>query len=115
MEKLLDATIEEYEAIEAAMQIYMKGSCISGAETAKAFHKNALVNAEPAQWLFDLIDELGEEKNAKARVEIIDVVGDMAMTRVSLENWHGKNYVDFHQLRKENGEWKIISKMFTEV
>lgn len=98
----------------AVMNTYMKGANKNGAETKKAFHKNALVNAEPAQVLFDTIDQLGET-NGVGRVDILDVVGDMACARVTLENWHGKNYVDFHQLRKSEDGWKIVSKMYTEV
>lgn len=38
-----------------------------------------------------------------------------AVGRVVVRNWHDKNFVDFHELIRENGEWKIIAKTYQEI
>lgn len=37
------------------------------------------------------------------------------VVRVTLEGYHGHDYVDLHELVKGDGEWKIVAKIFTEV
>ena len=105
------ARLNEYEEILAVINQYVEGGNISGEATKKAFHQNAIVNTEPAQGLFDAIDQAGPG-NAVARVDILDVVGNIACARVVMENWHGQNFVDFHQLMKTDGGWKIVSKIY---
>ena len=78
-----------------------------------AFHKNATINGEPIQTLFDGVDETGAT-NTKGRVDILDVVNDIAVIRITMEDYAGSDYVDFHVLRKEEDEWKIVAKVFTE-
>ncbi|MBQ9156720.1 MAG: nuclear transport factor 2 family protein [Eubacterium sp.] len=29
-----------------------------------------------------------------------------------MEDWHGLAFTDFHSLIKEDGEWKILAKVF---
>lgn len=103
--------LNDYEQILAVINQYVEGGNISGEMTKKAFHPNALVNAEPAQGLYDAIDQAGPGKSV-ARVDILDVAGDIACARVVMENWHGQNFVDFHQLMKTDDGWKIVSKIY---
>lgn len=106
--------VKDYEEILAVLNKYLEG-CNKSSEIMKpAFHPNAIVNAQPAQTLFDGVDQAGET-NAIARVDILDVVGDIACARVVLENWHGMNFVDFHHMMKTEDGWKIVSKMYTQL
>lgn len=104
-------TLKDYEEIMAVLNQYVEGGNVSGEMTKKAFHSNAIVNAEPAQGLFDMIDKAGKGE-ATARVDILDVVGNIACARIVMENWHGHNFVDFHQLMKTDDGWKIVSKIY---
>ncbi len=77
-----------------------------------AFHKNATINGEPIQGLFDVVDEKGET-NSKARIDVLDVINDIAVVRITMEDWHGQNFVDLHLLHKGTDGWKIVAKVFT--
>ena len=47
-------------------------------------------------------------------MDILDVVNDVAVIRITLENYFGADYVDFHALKKGSDGWKIMAKVFTE-
>jgi len=110
----MDATtIKDYEEIYAALKQYADGINISGEETSKAFHDNAIMNGGPIQILYNIVDQAGKGEGA-AHIDILDVAGNVACARVTLENLHGKNYIDFMQLIKtEKDGWKIISKVYS--
>lgn len=105
--------LKEYQEILSVLNKYLEGGN-EGSEIMKnAFHPNAIVNALPAQTLFDAVDEAGKTKSV-ARIDILDVVGDIACARVIMEDWHGMNFVDFHHLMKTEDGWKIVSKLYTQ-
>ena len=105
--------VKEYEEILAVLNKYLEGANKGSKIMKPAFRPNAIVNAQPVQALFDGADEAGET-NSIARVDILDVVGDIACARVVMENWHGMNFVDFHNLMKTEDGWKIVSKIYTQ-
>jgi len=107
------ARLNDYEEILTVINQYLEGGNISGEEAKKAFHPNATVNAEPAQVLFDVIDEAAPGKSV-ARADILDVVEDIACARIVMEICNGKNYIDFLHLLKTDDGWKIVSKVYTE-
>ena len=111
MEKI---TLKDYEDIIKTVKLYTEGGNKNSSIMKPAFHEKAIINGEPIQTLFDAVDKAGET-NAQTRIDVLDVVNDIAVVRVVMENWHGSNYVDFHQLMKTENGWKIISKVFTEV
>jgi len=85
-----------------------------GSEIMKpAFYKNATINCDPIQNLFDAVDKAGET-NSKAIVDVLDIVNDVAAVRITMEDWHGENFIDFHLFRKDETGWKIVAKVFTE-
>ena len=79
-----------------------------------AFHKNATINGDNIKTLFDECDETGKT-NTKGRVDVLDVVNDIAVIRITMEDYAGANYVDFHVLKKEEDGWQIIAKVFTDL
>ena len=103
--------IKDYEDIFALLQQYAEGCNESGEAAKKTFHTNALVNGDPAEGFFKAVDKAGKTE-ATARIDILDVAGNVACARVVMENWHGMNFVDFHQLMKVDNEWKIVSKVY---
>ena len=106
------ATIKDYEEIRKVAQMYIDGGNGDSSIMKPAFHKNATINGEPIQTLFDGVDKAGET-NSKATVDILDVVNDIAAVRITMEDWHGENFVDFHLLRKDETGWKIMAKVYT--
>ena len=78
------------------------------------FHKNATINGEPIQTLFDGVDKAGKT-NSKAIVDVPDVVNDVAAIRITMEDWHGQNFVDFHILKKDENDRKIMVKVFIKI
>ena len=109
-----DITLKDYEEIMEAVNCYVEGGKKNSESMKPGFHKNATINGEPIQTLFDLVDKLGET-DAKARVDILDVVNNIACVRITIEGWHNMNFVDFHLLMKGEDGWKIVSKIYTEV
>jgi hypothetical protein len=110
----MNTSVKEYEEILAVINKYLEG-CNKNSDVMKpAFHENAIVNAQPVKNLFDGVDEAGETQSV-GRVDILDVVGDIACARVVLEGWHGMNFVDFHHLIKTEDGWKIVSKIYTQI
>ncbi len=79
-----------------------------------AFHENATINGASIQTLFDEATQAGPT-DSKARVDVLDVVNDVAVIRITLENYFGVDYVDYHVMKKDENGWKIMAKIFTEV
>ncbi len=108
-----NATISDHLDILDAAQLYIDGCAQGDGSLMKpAFHTSATINGEPIQTLFDGVDEAGVT-DSKAQVDILDVVNDIAVIRITLENYHGSNYIDFHALKKDESGWKIMAKVFT--
>lgn len=109
------AAIRDYEEILHTVQLYVDGCAKGdGAGMKPAFHESATINGAPIQTLFDGATEAGPT-DSHAQVDILDVVNDIAVVRVTLENYFGHDYVDFHALKKDENSWKIMAKIFTEV
>lgn len=109
------ATLKDYEEILQTVQLYVDGCAKGdGALMQPAFHESATINGAPIQTLFDGVTEAGPT-DSHARVDVLDVVGDIAVVRVTLENYCGADYVDYHAMKKDETGWKIMAKVFTGV
>lgn len=106
-------TIKDYEEICKVAQLYIDGGNGDSSIMKPAFHKNATINGDPIQTLFDYVDKVGKT-DSRAVVDVLDVTNDIASIRITMEDWHGQNFVDYHLLRKDADGWKIIAKVFTE-
>jgi hypothetical protein len=111
---MINLLLKDYQEVQAVLAQYVKGISNGSYFLKPIFHKNAVLNVEPVQTLFDVIDKVGIENESKARIDIFDISGNIATARVILENWHGNNFVDFHHLMKTEDGWKIVSKIYTE-
>jgi len=115
------ANINEYEAIEKAIQPYLDGAKSGRGDDMKpAFHKDATIFgyvgpnlfAGPIQQLFTWNDQNGPATGLHAHITSIDLVGTVATVRLELENWTGYRFTDLFTLLKVDGEWKIMNKVF---
>ena len=113
MEKI---TVADYEAVLAVVGKYTEGCAAGKSEVMKgAFAQNALMYGYlngSIDALYGAVDSLGAAPNARSRVDVLAIEGTAATVRVTLENWHGLCFTDFHSLIKEDGQWKIIAKVF---
>lgn len=113
--------VNEYDAIVQAMQPYFDGARSGrGEDMRPAFHPGATIYGYvgpdlfggPIQGLFDWHDGNGPATEVEARIVSVDVAGTVATVRVEIDNWTGHRFTDMFTLLKENGAWKIISKVF---
>lgn len=89
----------------------------------KAFHEKAVMNGHgedgyvfgPIKNLYDLYERVGPALETVWHIDVLDIAGNTAVGRIVIKNWHGKNFVDFHELIRENGQWKIIAKTYQEL
>ncbi len=92
------------------------------------FHKNAVMNgylgpdmilATPAAFIEDIKSSPSMSNNNdpyKAEIDFIQLNGDVASVIVSESGFRGTaSLVDHFHLIKDNGQWKIISKLFTTI
>ena len=107
-----DTYIKDYEEIVKAGELYLAG-CNGTSDIMKpAFHENATINGDPIQTLFDGVDEAGPG-DCKGRIDVLSVINDIAVIKITMEDYFGANYVDLHLLKKEEDGWKILAKAFT--
>lgn len=110
----------DYAAIRKVLNTYLEGGIQGKGEVMKpAFHADAIIygsaggkiNGGPIQGLFDAI-EGAPAKELNAEITNIDIAENIAHARVESNNWNGARYSDMFLLLKENGDWKIITKVF---
>lgn len=113
--------VSDYEAVLAVVEKYTESCKVGKSEIMKpAFTDNALMygylNGEyyngSIEALYGAVDAFGAAPEAQARIDVLAIEGTAASVRVTLENWHGLAFTDFHNLIKENGQWKIVAKVF---
>ncbi len=108
-----DTYLKDYKEIIKVAQAYLDGCNAGDSNIMKeSFHINATINGNPIKTLFDGVDEAGKAK-AKGRIDVLDVENDIAVIKVTMENYFGENYVDLHLLHKDEQGWKIVAKVFT--
>lgn len=118
MEKI---KVSDYEEVLAAVAKYTEACKEGKSDIMKpAFTENALMygylNGEyyhgSIEALYGAVDAFGPAPETKARVDVLSIEGTAAAVRVTLEDWHGLAFTDFHTLIKEDGQWKILAKVF---
>ena len=113
--------VSDYEAVLETVGKYTEACKAGKSDIMKpAFTDNALMygylNGEyyhgSIEALYGAVDAFGPSPEALARVDVLNIEGTAAVARVTLENWHGLSFTDFHSLIKEDGQWKILAKVF---
>ena len=118
MEKIM---VSDYEEIMEVVGKYTEG-CRKG-DTAlmkQAFDKGATMYGYLNGQLYDgsienlyaAVDALGGDEASRTRIDVLEVQGNAAAVRVTLEDWHQIAFTDFHSLLKMDGQWKIVGKVF---
>lgn len=111
----------EYKAIEAAIKIYTDAAETGdGTLSRKAFYDHAYVVGSIDGTTFEMdadtfagaVTEGGPATNIQHRIVWINISGPAAAARVEILDWNGMRYTDFFVLYKQDGTWKISSKVF---
>jgi hypothetical protein len=113
----------DFSAITAVIQGYFEGLYHGDvAKLSGLFHQDAWLKAPGvrrslAQWLIDVGQRPTpfEQGSAYAfEILAIDLVQDQAMVKVKCPLFDF-NYVDFLGLLKEQGQWRIVNKMYSDI
>ena len=113
--------VSEYDAIAKVVQHYIDGARSGRGDDMKpAFHEDATIFGYvgpdlfggPIQKLFAWNDENGPATGLQARITSIDLIDTVATARLELDDWTGHRFTDLFTLLKEDGKWKIVSKVF---
>ena len=114
------AQSSEYGAIEKTLNYYLEGGTNNDFETLKkAFHENAsmkfVANGEYTEVnaiaFFKKGMKPGPPQNRDTRIVYINVTGNAANAQIEIE-YPQFSFIDYMNLLKVNGEWKIVSKIF---
>ena len=116
--------IDEYDAIQTLLQLYIEGSAKGDvAKLKEAFHPDSRMFGSlggqridiPIEAFFELAakgpaDTAG---NYRARIVSVTQVGDAAVAVVAEDGFWGRvSFVDFFSLAKVAGRWLIVNKTF---
>lgn len=109
----------DYELIEQTLDYYMEGGSNRDFNTLKkAFHDTATMKyitdegyKEVNALEFFSGMKTGDRVNRKNRIAEITISGHAANARLELE-YPDFTFVDFMNLLKIDGEWKIVNKIF---
>ena len=74
--------------------------------------ENGKINTVPIQVLFDVLEQTGEEE-VTYNVEDVTVAGNVAFVRISSSFSKLTTFNDMFTLAEQNGEWKIVSKIYS--
>ncbi len=113
----------DYEKIEETLWNYLNGDTKKDYETLKkAFHEESTIKyisssdgytAYQALEAFKDIQGRTPETNRINRIEYISIAGNAASAKIEVE-YPNAVVVDFMNLLKVNGEWKIVGKIFSK-
>jgi Putative lumazine-binding len=121
----VDVQIDERQAIEAAVQLYIEGASQGNAAKLKeAFREEAWMYGAVGGQRFDMpISQMAEvvtgqpldsDGSFRARIASLEQEGDIARVRLEEDGcWGGVSFVDYFTLAKIDGGWKIVNKTFT--
>ncbi|EPA0452308.1 nuclear transport factor 2 family protein [Vibrio fluvialis] len=88
----------------------------------RIFHPDVCLKAPSVrrsmtEWLNDVSERKSPEQLSLAfnfKIESLDIVKDQAMAKIHCPLF-SFDYIDFLGLLKEDGQWRIVSKMYTDV
>lgn len=113
--------LKDYEAIAATLQDYADGARAPSADKMRsAFHPSAQIFghlgdhllADPIEALFEWHEANGPAEEVVVQFSILDVSETIAIVRVEADNWTGHRFTDYLSLLKQDGQWKIVNKIF---
>ncbi|WP_343487915.1 nuclear transport factor 2 family protein [Allomuricauda sp. d1] len=117
---IINAQKSDYEMVAQTVNYYLDGGTNNDFETLKkAFHENATMKyitdegykEVNALEFFSRMDASKPKQNRQTRIANITVSGHAANARLEIE-YPDFSFIDFMNLLKIDGEWKIVNKIF---
>ncbi|WP_160114637.1 nuclear transport factor 2 family protein [Aquimarina sp. AU474] len=114
----INAQESDYVLIEKAVGYYLDGGTNNDFDTLKkAFHETATM-----KYITDEYKEVnaleffgkmkpGPKQNRKTKIDYINITGHAANAKLEIE-YPNFTFIDYMNLLKIDGEWKIVSKIF---
>lgn len=121
-QRVLNDTTSDFAAITTILHNYFDGLHHGDVAKLKSiFHPDAWLKAPGVrrsltQWLNNVENRpIPAQLNKQFGFKILalDVVQDQAMAKISCPLFNF-NYIDFLGLLKEEGQWRIVTKMYTD-
>lgn len=114
-----NAQESDYQLVEQTVNYYLDGGTNNDFETLKkAFHETATMKfigkdgyKEVNALEFFSGIKPGPKQNRKTRIADINIAGNAANARLEIE-YPTFTFIDFMNLLKVDGEWKVVSKIF---
>jgi hypothetical protein len=113
---------QDYQDVVATVQAYVDGLRVgSSDDVSQAFHPNAVMygftNGKllggPISNLYDFVREGGAAPDIQTRLDVLAITPTTAVVRVDMEkDAIGADYTDFHTLLKQDGQWRVIAKVY---
>ncbi len=116
----LSAQESDYQEVVTTVNYYLDGGTNNDFETlSKAFHPTATMKyigrdgytEVNALEFFESRMKPGPKQNRKTRIANITISGNAANARLEIE-YPDFTFIDFMNLLKVDGEWKVVSKIF---
>ena len=115
--------LEDAASIRSVLDRYVEGSRGDVDLLRSIFHPEARMNGyyaghlgigSPEPFFAEVakMEPSAPSGNYHAEIESIEVMGDVASARLVETGFLGSDFVDFFQLIRIEGEWKIISKTY---
>ncbi|UJH66415.1 nuclear transport factor 2 family protein [Allomuricauda sp. SCSIO 65647] len=117
---IVNAQKSDYEMIAETVGYYLDGGTNNDFETLKkAFHENATMKyitdegykEVNALEFFSRMDASKPKQDRKTRIANITIAGHAANARLEIK-YPTFTFIDFMNLLKVDGEWKIVNKIF---
>ena len=114
---------DDYQAIHAILQDYFDGLYEGDVKKLRGvFHEDAWLKASDYrksrdEWLDAVASRQvpkDEGMQYKFNIMSLEIIGDQAMVKADVPLL-AAHFIDFLGLLKEDGEWKIVNKMFTTI
>lgn len=114
-------SIKDFEAVKRALNNYLEAGRKGESKILRpSTYKDAImygvsegkVSGGSIESLFEYIDNNAAATQLEAEITAVDIVGNIAYAKVESNNWHGVRYTDMFLLVKEDGNWKILTKVF---
>ncbi|WP_044469978.1 nuclear transport factor 2 family protein [Mannheimia massilioguelmaensis] len=104
------AKTSDFNQIVKIFENYTEGTNGDVALLKTTFWEDAIINGSPIEVLYQIVAERGNT-NCTMRLDFSDIESPAACGKLIIEDWHGANFVEYMNLIKRNGEWKIVAKV----
>lgn len=116
-------TVREYDEVRQVVQLFLDGEAKGDAAKLKeASHPNARLFGSVGGTRYDMpmaefielaVKEPGDTGTHRARILSVQQTGDAGVAEVAEEGyWGSLAFIDYLQLTRIEGTWKVVSKLF---